>query len=174
MMNSLMACDTVLSGRQKPMLRRNLFRVTLKIKATVSSQTLTNGVPLQKTLLLKFGSYLIENTPRLNYVNVLRLGHVFSYPTLVTALLPPCLHCAYTTVRNIQTIILNENKNRIKNNKKGEEKSLGWRILSILTSHSSNSAYKCCNRIFFLRHKVPSRSVRQVFVLFPMLWFSSF
>jgi len=63
-MNSLMACDTVLCGRQKPM-----FRTHLQIKAAISSEKLTHGVAPYKTLLLKFASRLIENTPGLNYVS---------------------------------------------------------------------------------------------------------
>jgi len=46
--NSLMACDTVLCGRQKPMLRTHLFTVTLQIKAAISSET--HGVAPQTTL----------------------------------------------------------------------------------------------------------------------------
>jgi hypothetical protein len=109
-MNSLMACDTVLCGRQKPMLRTHLFTVTLQIKAAISSEKLTHGVAPKKTLLLKFAPCLTENTPGLNYVNVVVQGLVFSYSTLVTSLLPPYLRCAYTRVRNCTTTILNENK----------------------------------------------------------------
>jgi hypothetical protein len=109
-MNSLMACDTVLCGREKPMLWTNLFTVTLQIKTAISSDTLTYGATPQKTLLLKLASRLTENRPGLNCVNVLLQGLVFSYPTLVTSLLPPYLHCAYTRVRNVKTTIVNEKK----------------------------------------------------------------
>ena len=173
-MNSLMACDTVLCGRQNPMPRTQLCTVTLQIKAAISSETLTRGV--DTIVKICFMPHRKHTWSQLHKRNGPGTSVLLSHPCHVSAatLFTLCIHECQKFYDHGRE---RKQKIKFKNNKQqgttGEEP--GRSKLSILTSHSSNCAYQCCNRILlFLRHNVPSRSVWQVFVLFPMLWFGSF